>query len=123
MNALPTLYIGVATPLVKMARVWMAKMAGDADVHERLARLQHFPHRDINAYAIQLLKDDRTVLTFRTSVSVSEKRVRTAVESWLESPPALLPMPNIQSIAGLDHQRALAELQDGLQGQPVRIVT
>ena len=122
MNAIPTLYIGVAAPLVEMARVWMVKMAGDADVRERLARLQHFPRRDINAYAIQFLEDDRTVLTFHTGVSVSEERVRTAVESWLGSPPVLLPTPYMQPITGLDHRRALAELQDGLQGQPVRIV-
>src|SRR5215471_6335307 len=122
MSLLPTLYIGVAAPLVEMAHVWLARMADYPDMRERRAKLRDFPRRDINAYAIQFLEDDRTILTFCTSLSVSEERVRTTVAQWLGTAPELLPTPLVQPIAGLDHQCALAQLQDALQGQPVRLV-
>src|SRR5437773_1949367 len=98
MSPLPTLYIGVAAPLVEMAHVWMARMAAYSDMRERLVKFKDFPRRDINAYAIQFLEDDRTVLTFRTSLSVSEERVRTAVAQWLGTAPELLPTPLVQPI-------------------------
>src|SRR5216683_7287987 len=123
MTSIPTLYIGVAAPLVEMAHVWMARMAAYPDRRARLTKLQDFPRRDINAYAIQWLEDDPTVLTFCTGVSVCEERVRAAVKQWLGTSPELLPTPYVQPSAGLDHQRALAELQNALQGQPVHIVT
>ena len=122
MRPVSPLYIGVAAPLMEMAHVWMARMADYPDMRARLTRLKDFPRRDINAYAIQFLEDDRTVLSFRTSVSVHVERVRTAIEQWLGTAPELLPTPYVETITGLDHQRALIELQDALQGQPVRLV-
>ncbi len=122
MSREPVLYIGTAAPLVEMARVWLAKTPGDSEA-ERREKSRAFPHDRIGAYDLSFPRyPDLSDLVFRTGLQVSEERVRAEVEKWAGKPPDPISI-SLDSVPSLDHRRALTELRNALQDQPVQIIS
>ncbi|MSS72637.1 MAG: tetratricopeptide repeat protein [Candidatus Latescibacteria bacterium] len=122
MSREPVLYIGTAAPLVEMARVWLAKTPGDSEA-ERREKSRAFPHDRIGAYDLSFPRyPDLSDLAFCTGMQVSEERVCTEVNKWAGNPPRLVSNRN-EAIGPIDHRKALAELRNALQDQPVQIIS
>uniref|UniRef100_UPI001177B375 tetratricopeptide repeat protein n=1 Tax=Candidatus Entotheonella palauensis TaxID=93172 RepID=UPI001177B375 len=118
MHGIPTLYIGVAAPLVEISRIWMTGLPEGG--HKAM---KDFPRREINAYRFKWLDDDRSVLTFHTGVRVPEARVQEVIEKWSGEQPACISTSHVEPVESIDHRRVVAELRATLQEQPVRIMT
>ena len=121
MNNQPTMYIGVAAPLVEAARVWLAEIPPYQNEQERREKLKQFPHAKVDAYGLSF--PDPSVLAFRTSRRVSEERVQAEVKEWSGKPPQLLPQSLFEPIDPLDYRKALEELKQALSAQPLCIIS
>ena len=119
MTAPPTLYVGIAAPLVEIARVWIVELPEFEDKKALQDKLRAFPRKDTNAYGLSL--SDASALAFRTGYQVNEDRVKAAVDKWAGKPPDLLPDPIEKAVPAIDHRRALHELQNALKDRPIRI--
>lgn len=123
MTPQPVLYVGIAGPLTESARLWLASLPEGKALPERRKLLGEFPAASIGAYGLSFPDaPEYTAIAFRTGVSVSQDRVRAKVESWCGAPPDLLPQGIFEPVSGLDHRRALADLQRQLDGKGIRII-
>ena len=120
MTAEPLLYVGVAEPLVEVARLWVAEVPPQEDEEEQKALLKKFPHKSLGAYGLTL--HGLSALAFRTGPHVNEERVRDEVERWCGRPPKRLDKDRFDPISPLDYREVLSELRRGLDGHAIRIV-
>ncbi|MCH8291204.1 hypothetical protein IH992_08915, partial [Candidatus Poribacteria bacterium] len=121
MSQMPTLYVGIAAPLVEAAYEWIAEIPLCDDQKARREKLKAFPHRQIGAYGLSF--QNPSALVFRTNMRISRERVEAEVEAWSGKPPELLPDPIFDPVPPLDHRKALSELKQALSGQPLHIVS
>ncbi len=119
-----TLYVGVASPLVEVYRLWLAKVPERDSKEERLKLLKAFPHREIGAYGLELAAGPSgpEALVFRTPLKVNPDRVKELIKEWGDEEPEQLPTDSHSPISPLDHRRYLGELNRVFDGQPVRLV-
>ena len=116
-----TLYVGVASPLVEVCRLWLAKVPEGDSKEERLKLLKAFPHREIGAYGLEVAPGAEA-LAFRTPLKVKSDRVKEVVKKWGGQEPEDLPTGSPSPISPLDHRRYLGELHTAFEGQPVHLV-
>ncbi|MBC8236068.1 AAA family ATPase [bacterium] len=121
MNNPPTLYIGIAAPLVEAARVWLAEIPPHQNGKERREKLKQFPHAKIGAYDFSF--PDSSVIAFRTSLRVNEERVQAEVGQWSGKPPQLILNQTVETVPSLDSRKVLDELKQTLSNHPLRIVS
>jgi hypothetical protein len=115
------LYVGIAAPLAEAAQVWIAELPKCATKEELQAKLKAFPKNNINAYGFQRVNE--SALAFRTSPAVNPDLVQQEVEQWSGKLPDVLPKIFFYPIPPLDYRRALSELRQELDRQPLQIAT
>jgi len=110
MNNLPTLYIGIAAPLVEAARVWVAEIPPYQNEKERREKLKQFPHANIGAYGLSF--PDLSVIAFRAGLCVNKDRVQAEVGQWSGKLPELLPKNVVEMVPTLNYRKGLESVGD-----------
>lgn len=96
MSKLPTLYVGVAAPLVEAARSWAVRFP-ECESREALGeKLRAFPKNDIGGYGLRIV--EQSALAFRTGAQVNPERVLEAVITWGGNAPELIKDVSIEPI-------------------------